>query len=75
MAKKKEQSVSANERIIHIKAESEIYSVNALIPEKIVEKVLTEIRDNFSKYHFRLIKLYPSAYLKVQTCVHNPTMF
>lgn len=74
MAKKK-QEVSPHERIIHVKAESEIYSVNALIPEKIVEKVLVGIRNNFCKLNEKMKGKFPNSVLKVQTCVHNPTFF
>lgn len=74
MAKKKEQLI-VQERIIHVKAESELYSVNALVPEKIAEKVLTDIRNNFSKLEQKMRDRFPNAHLKVQTCVHNPTMF
>ena len=74
MAKKKQQPELTNERIIHVKAISEIYSVNQLVPERKVEKVLTEIRDNFvdlkskkySGFEYRLV---------VKTCIHNPTLF
>lgn len=60
------------EIFIHVKAESEILSVNAIFPEKKVEKILTEIRDNFCKLDARTKG---DNWLKVSTCVHNPTLF
>lgn len=68
MAKKKE----VVEPIIHIKAESDLYSVNGLFPQSKCVKMLEEIRDNFMKARGRHGS---RTGLKVQTCVHNPTLF
>lgn len=61
-----------NERMIHIKAESEIYSVNEIVRESAVVKRLTIIRDIFKKINQRHDRIYS---LKVTTGVHNPTFF
>ena len=60
------------EKLIHIKAESECYSVYMIVPEKKAVSVLEDIRDGFSDFiDHRKIR----DKLTVQTCVHNPTLF
>lgn len=71
------------EKLIHIKAESEIYGFNAIVPEKDSVKVLTGIRNNFEylalKYSravkIKGVRMKTGHHLKVQTCVHNPELF
>ncbi len=63
------------DKFIHIKAESEIYSINELCPEKKAEKRLKSILAGFIELKTKMKALYPSAHLKVQTCVHNPELF
>lgn len=64
----------APQRLIHIKAVSEIYSVHTIVPENIAVKVLEEIRDGFSDLANRYTD-YQHSKLVVHTCVHNPTLW
>lgn len=60
------------EKIIHIKAESDLISVNELCPEKNAVKRLSKIRDSFMYLSSKFRSSYPDAKLIVKTCVHNP---
>ena len=60
------------EKFIHIKAESEILSVNELCSEKNAVKRLTGIRKSFEYLSSKFKSAYPDAKIVVKTCVHNP---
>lgn len=57
---------------IHIKATSEVYSVNEIVPEKKAVKRLEQIRDHFVYLNNRNKN---EATLTVKTCIHNPVLF
>lgn len=59
-------------RFIHIKAVSDIFSVNEIVPEKKAVKRLEQIRDHFMYMNSRSKN---DNKLIVKTCVHNPTIF
>jgi hypothetical protein len=59
------------ERLIHIKAVSKCYSANIIVPEKYAVGVLENMREGFAG----LRKREAGDVLRVQTCVHNPTLF
>jgi hypothetical protein len=59
------------EKLIHIKAESEIYSVFQLVSESKAVKVLTNIRENFIRLENRRRS---GCKLVVKICVHNPEL-
>jgi len=59
------------EIFIHVKAESRLMSVNAIVPESKCIRILEDIRDNFSKANARWGN---NDLLSVKTCVHNPTL-
>jgi hypothetical protein len=63
------------EKFIHIKADSEIYSVNEICPEQKAVSRLVKIRNSFIAMQKKYGYQYPDAKLTVQTCVHNPTFF
>lgn len=60
------------ERLIHIKAESKFYSASVIVREENAVEVLTNMRDGWRRSDWRRK---PNDFLKVQTCVHNPTLF
>lgn len=60
------------EKFIHVKAESEVLSVNQLIEEKKAVKFLTGIRNSFEYLKLKYKKT--GDKLVVKTCVHNPEL-
>lgn len=62
------------ERLIHIKAESNLFCVSELIPESRVVDRLIDIRDGWRKRMWGSSK-FGDDKLSVKTCVHNPTLF
>lgn len=69
MAKKKE---TKNPIFIHIKATSEVLSVNQIVPEDKAVKILEQTRDSFVKLASKYRK--SEDRLVVHTCVHNPVL-
>ena len=61
-----------NKIYIHVKAESEVLGINAIVPESKCVKVLEDLRDNFLKLKDKYKK--HNDRLIVKTCVHNPTL-
>lgn len=59
------------ERLIHISAKSEIYSVFELVPEKKAVKRLLNIKKSFEFLNSRTRMQHK---LVVNTCVHNPEL-
>jgi hypothetical protein len=69
MASKKEK----NQTFIHIKATSQVLSINAIVPENKACSVLEDLRNNFMRMKDKF-NLFDDK-LIVKTCVHNPTIF
>ena len=63
------------QKFIHVKAESEVLSVNEIVAEKNAVKFLTGIRKSFEYLKHKYRESYPRASLLVKTCVHNPELF
>lgn len=61
------------EKIIKITASSNIYSFNALVPEKKAEKVLKGILKAFMYLKLKYASTIEASPLKVETSVVNPT--
>lgn len=62
-------------KLIHITAESEIYSVNEIVEEPKAVNRLIRIRQMFMKINQQFGARFPDAKLIVKTCVHNPELF
>lgn len=69
MAKNTKQK--KHETFIHIKADSKLISINAIVPESKSISILEDLRDNFKKVNERYGN---KDSLTVKTCVHNPTL-
>lgn len=63
-------------KFIHIKAESQILTVNELCSEKKCVKRLEQIRDTFLSLNSRSSyqRRFPNDTLVVKTCVNNPEL-
>lgn len=59
------------QKLIHISAQSEIFSVFELVPENKAVKTLEKIRDNFTYLNNRHGN---KSHLIVKTCVNNPEL-
>lgn len=64
----------AYKTFIHIKAVSQVYSVNEIFPEEKIESRLAQILEHFEYLIMRHTQ-YRDDKLSVQTCVHNPKLF
>lgn len=62
-----------SDTMIHIQAESEVMSVDCIVPENKANRVLVQIRDNFLLMQQKFNKM--KTLLKVKTSVHNPKLF
>ncbi len=60
------------EKFIHVKAESQLLSVNQLIEEKKAVKFLTGIRNSFEYLKNKYGAEFRNDRLIVHTCVNNP---
>lgn len=62
------------EKIIKITANYNIYSFNALVPEKKAEKILKGILKSFQYLKQKYARTVEVSPLKVETSVVNPTL-
>lgn len=67
---KSKENKNQNETFIHIKAESDIYSVSEIVAESKCLKRLIQIKKHFLWLNQRSVKF--NSFLSVKTCVHNP---
>lgn len=66
--------MNQNEKILHIKAESRLISVNGLFPERIAYSVLLGIKEAFEYLVYRYSEPGKEK-LTVKICTHNPELF